>query len=107
METGLQAVRDVVTEATLGEEVRHSVLWGLDQLPRLYDQLERTQDSRHFDDIHRHVEGMVNKLSGGKDSPLVAGAMLALLRGMHERLGIQVLAVKVPAPKSKVRKRAS
>jgi hypothetical protein len=109
MDSGLETIRGVVNEATLSVETRRTVLWGLDQLPPLYRDLDRTYDVRYRDSILRLVQGMLMKLQvqepGCPDAPEVAEGIVSHLKAMHERLGIPSLGLKPPAPPKPVRKR--
>src|SRR5262245_19866068 len=49
--TELSKLRSLVAGATLGPEAKHTALWCLDELPKLYAQLFRTDESRFWDAI--------------------------------------------------------
>lgn len=100
MDTELQAIHDVVNEASLSAETRQGLLRALDQLPPLYRELDRTYDIRYRDGIARLVEGMLHRLgqedATSPDAGKVAEELRAGLSAMHQRLGIPSLGLKPP-----------
>lgn len=96
MEASVQAMREAVEKADLPAEVRHKSLWFLDKLPPLYRELAATHDSRHLDEITRHVEGMFRALDCPEGRPL-ATALTFRFWEMQERLGLPKLTLKRPA----------
>jgi hypothetical protein len=104
----LQAIRADLAGATLSAEVRQAALVAFDHLPGLYQQLERTSESRFCDLIRQRVQHVLRILAQGKGSPdatHVAEELVARLRTMHDQFGIPSLGLKAPAPPKPVRKR--
>src|SRR5262249_39601247 len=89
MDDDLAAVGGLVEAAEVPEAARQGLLWCVGQLPRLYQELVRTCESRYADEIGRVVGGVLKALA--KDAA-AAEAVVARLRGMHERLGIPRIA---------------
>ena len=97
----LVALRTLARKARLTEEIRHSVLWCLDQLPRLYADFQGTYDIRFTDSIVRLARAALKRLAepgGGEDAGGVADAVVAQLRGLHQRLGLAQLVLRPAAP---------
>ena len=98
MHAELQAIRDLVQSATLPASVQHAVLRRFDELPKLYEELSRTYESRFADRIIGSIEGMVRILAAKDacpDAPELATTMVNRMRAMHDRFGIAV-ALKPP-----------
>jgi hypothetical protein len=107
MQTDLQAIRDLVTDAPLPPKVQQTVLARWDQLPNLYADLVRTYESRFADRIVESVERMVRMLSApeaGPDAPQLAATIVNRMRAMHDRHGIAVILKPPPAVKPPRRK---
>jgi hypothetical protein len=106
----LQGIRTLVADATLPVKVQQSVLSRFDQLPTLYDDLNRTYESRFADRIIGSIEGMVRILAAKDacpDSPQLATTMVNRIRAMHDQYGIAV-ALKPPlAAKAKPKKKSA
>jgi hypothetical protein len=104
MESGdlaeLSTLRNLTQKAHLTGEVRHAVLWCLDQLPKLYADFRGTCESRFGDAILRLARAVLKrqaeKGSGGGASR-VAEAVVAQLAALHERLGLAPLALRLAA----------
>ncbi len=108
MEQELREIRELATGTDLPADVQKAVLWGLDQLPRLYTELNRTYESRHSDRIVGLVQGMVKTLTAaeaGPDAKALAPALVDRLRAMHDRHGIAVALKALPAPKPSRKKK--
>ncbi len=104
METDLQAIRDMVSKAELPAKVQQTVLTTFDQLPKVYQDLGRTYESRFSDRIVGLVEGMVRTLANKDacpDAPGLAENMVNRLRAMHDRHGIAVALKPPPQPARK------
>ncbi|HKI30349.1 MAG TPA: hypothetical protein VKA46_00560 [Gemmataceae bacterium] len=96
----LTRLRTLVKRAKLVADAEHSVLWCLDQLPKLYADFCRTDESRFGDAILRLASAVLKKLaetSLGTGAGRVGDALVAQLGRLHERLGLAPLALK-PAP---------
>ncbi len=86
-----------VEAARLGEEVKHTCLWCLDQLPPLYGEFGAAYESRFLDAILRLARAALKRLDekgSGKDAGLVTEVLVAQLKGLHERLGLDALVLR-------------
>jgi hypothetical protein len=96
----LTSLRKAVARASLTPEVMHTTLYCLDQLPKLYADLGRTNESRFADTIAALSQAVVKRL--GEESTVAAGrvaeALVAKLDELHERVGLAPLRLKVAAP---------
>jgi hypothetical protein len=95
--TELSKLRSLVAGAVLGPEAKHTALWCLDELPKLYAQLFRTDESRFWDAIGRMGQAVLKRMGeegAGDDAGKVSDAVVRGLGGMHRRLGIAPLALK-------------
>jgi hypothetical protein len=101
METDLQAVRATVDAANLSADARHLATQCLGQLPRLYEGLCQTYESRYSDEIGRLLQVLFRGVSA---APGAAEAIAGQLQAMHERLGIPGPSCKLPARASRPRK---
>lgn len=90
--TDLQAIRKGVQAAKLPANVRTTALWYLDKLPELYQKLVTTCESRFFDEIRLHVQGMLQTIH----VPSSIATVAKNFRAMHERHGIPTLGLKLP-----------
>jgi hypothetical protein len=102
METDLQAVRATVDAADLSADARQLATQCLGQLPRLYEGLCQTYESRYSDEIGRLLQVLFRGVSG---APGAAEAIAGQLQAMHERLGIPGPSCKLPAPTRAARSR--
>jgi hypothetical protein len=111
VEAELRAIRKLVSSADLPEEVQRAVLGGIDQLPALYRELNRTYESRFADRILGVVGGMTRALTGeGADGPAsraLAEGIVKRLQKMHDRHGIAVADLKPPPAAKPVHKRTT
>ena len=111
--TELVTLRTLAQKASLTPEARHTALWCLDQLPPLYMDFRRTNESRFGDSISFLAKVALKRLEEanmGPDAGRVALALVTQLGGLHERLGLAPLGLKMtPAavPGAAVKKRAS
>jgi hypothetical protein len=110
--TELVTLRTLAQKANLTPEARHTALWCLDQLPPLYRDFSRTNESRFGDSISFLAKVALKRLGEaemGPDAGRVAAALVAQLAGLHERLGLAPLGLKITAPPlgGPVKKRAS
>ncbi len=94
MQTELQAIRDVVTGASLPAKIQATILTRFDELPMLYAELNRTYETRVSDHIANSVASMIRILSAqeaGPSAPQLAATMLEHMGAMHSRYGISVV----------------
>jgi hypothetical protein len=94
----LTALRTLVKRSKLVAETQHTILWCLDQLPKLYAEFCRTYDVRFGDEILRLARGVLKTLAG--TGPVTAAgrvgdALVAQLGGLHARLGLAPLALEL------------
>jgi hypothetical protein len=104
----LAKLRTQVVRAKLVADTEHSVLWCLDQLPKLYAEFCRTYESRFGDSILRLAQGVLKNLaetSLGTGAARVGDALVVQLGSLHERLGLAPLALKLAAPASDRKKK--
>jgi hypothetical protein len=104
--TELVALRTLLMKARLVEEVRHAALWCLDQLPQLYADFRLCYESRFGDGILRLVRAILKRLAEsdtGEDAGRVAQAFVSKLAGLHIRLGLPPLALKLAIPVARPR----
>jgi hypothetical protein len=97
----LVALRTLLQKARLADEVRHAALWCLDQLPKLYADFCRTYESRFGDEILRLVRAILKRVAEGgpgEDAARVAHAFVTKLTGLHVRLGLPPLILKLAVP---------
>ena len=95
METDLKAVRATVDAASLSADARQTAIQCLGQLPRLYQGLCQTYESRYSDEIGRLLQVLFRGVAA---APGAAETIAGQLQAMHERLGIPGPICKVPAP---------
>ena len=96
----LAKLRTLVKRSKLVADTEHTVLWCLDQLPKLYAEFCRTYESRIGDAILRLAQGVLKKLAEagqGTGAGRVGDALVARLGELHERLGLAPLALKLAA----------
>jgi hypothetical protein len=94
----LTKLRTLVKRAKLVADTEHAVLWCLDQLPKLYAEFCRTYEIRFREAILRLAQGVLKTLaetSVGTGAGRVSDALVAQLGGLHERLGLAPLALKL------------
>jgi len=94
--TELAKLRTLVAGAALAPEAKHSALWCLDALPKLYAELSRTDESRYWDAIGKMGQAVLKRMEegAGDDASKVSEAVVRCLGGMHRRLGIAPLPLK-------------
>jgi hypothetical protein len=100
----LDSLRCLIGAAALAGAERHTALWCLNQLPRLYRELERTCESRYADEVAGLVAGACKALGG---APGLAGELANRLRALHARLGLPGISLKVPAAPKRPPRKAS
>ena len=103
----LVALRTQVQNARLAEEARHTALWCLDQLPRLYADFFRTYESRLADAILRLARAVLKRLAeegSGEDAVGLTEVLVSQLGGLHQRLGLAPLVLRPASGRGRVRK---
>jgi hypothetical protein len=109
MRADLQAIRDLLRDAVLPAQVQQSVLSCFDEMPRLYDELNRTYESRFSERILSSVASMVRALDAadaGPNARQLAETMVRRLRAMHDRFGIPVALKPPPIPNAAAKKKS-
>jgi hypothetical protein len=100
MDSDLQAelatIGKLVEATDAADQARPAVLWALNRMPLLYQQLMKTYESRYVDEIVRLVTGMRQALARD-GAPELAEAIATRLTAMHSRRGFPSLGLK-PAP---------
>ena len=97
-----------VQKANLAADVKHTALWGLDQLSEMYADLVRTDESRFADAILRLARGLLQRLAekeAGEDAGRVGDALVAQLDSLHQRHGFVPLRLRPPAAPVRARKK--
>ena len=93
----LVTIQKLVAEANIADVPRLTVLRLLKRLPRLYEELCSTYQSRYADEIHRLVRNVFETLPDNAafapDASRVTEAISTRLRDVHRRLGIPGLGV--------------
>ena len=110
MPAELATLHSLAQTANLAAEVKHAVLWGLDQLSQLYADFVRTDESRFADAILRLARGILKWLAekdAGVDAGRVGDALVAQLGGLHQRHGFAPLPLKLTAAAAGGRKKKS
>ena len=108
MPAELATLRSLAQTANLAAEVKHAVLWGLDQLSQLYADFVRTDESRFADAILRLARGILKWLAekdAGVDAGRVGDALVAQMDSLHQRHGFVLLRLRPPAPPAGGRKK--
>jgi hypothetical protein len=98
----LAKLRTLVAGADLTPEAKHSALWCLDGLPKLYVELRRTDESRYWDAISKMGQAVLMRMGqegAGDDAGKVSDAVIHRLKAMHRRLGIAPLPLKTGGPR--------
>jgi hypothetical protein len=100
----LATLRSLVQTSNLAADMKHTALWGLDQLSQLYADFVRTDECRFADAILRLARGLLKRLAekgAGEDAGRVSAALVAQLEGLHQRHGFAPLPLKpTTAPSS-------
>jgi hypothetical protein len=100
MPAELAKLHSLVQKANLAADMKHTALWGVDQLSKLYTDLVRTDESRFADAILRLARGLLKRLAekdAGVDAGRVGDALVAQLGGLHQRHGFAPLPLKLTA----------
>jgi hypothetical protein len=106
----LATLHTLIQAANLAADAKHSALWCVDQLPKLYADFGRTNESRFGDAICRLSQGVLKCLAehgAGDDAGRVGEALVAQLGGLHERLGLVPLPLKQGTAPVKGRRKKS
>jgi hypothetical protein len=109
VQADLQEIRKLLADGSLPAIVQRAVLVRFDELPRLYDNLNRTYECRFSDRIIVTVTAMVRALEAldaGPDAGKLAERMVHQLRAMHDRHGIAVALKPPPVPKAAAKKKS-
>ena len=104
----LATLRSLVQSSNVAADVKHTALWGLDQLSKLYADLVRTDESRFADAILRLARGLLQRLAekdAGVDAGRVGDALVAQLDRLHQRHGFVPLRLRPPAAPARGRKK--
>ena len=100
MPAELSKLHSLVQKANLAADVKHTALWGLGELSKLYAELVRTDESRFADSILRLAQGLLQQLAekqAGEDAERVGDALAAQLDRLHQRHGFAPLRLRPPA----------
>ena len=106
----IATLRTLIRAANLAPDAKHTALWGLDQLPELYADFGRTNESRFGDAIRRLSQGILKSLAEhgtGDDAGRVGDALVAQLGRLHERLGLTPLPLKPGTAPARGRRKKS
>jgi hypothetical protein len=107
----LATLRTLIQAANLAADAKHTALWCVDQLPKLYADFGRTNESRFGDAIRHLSQGVLKRMGeagAGADAGRVGDALVAQLGGLHQRLGLAPLPLRAAtaAPKKRSKKSA-
>jgi hypothetical protein len=94
----LKELHTLAKKAKMSAVSKHITLGCIDQLPPLYEEFCRTNESRHGDSIARLAQAILKQLAEGElgaGAGRVAEALVAQLGRLHERLGIAPLRLKI------------
>lgn len=95
-----EALGNLVEAAGVADEVKRTLLWCLQQLPELYDQLCQTYDIRFSDKILHLEQGILGELGKAAKGPSTNRQLIdditAQLRLIHEQHGLPPLIQKQP-----------
>ena len=100
MPAELAKLHSLVQKANLAADVKHTALWGVDQLSQLYADFVRTDESRFADAILRLARGILKWLAekdAGVDAGRVGDALVTQLGGLHQRHGFAPLPLQSAA----------
>src|SRR4051794_33900799 len=90
----LTSLRASVQTANLVADAKHTALWCLDQLPKLYADFCQNHDARFSERILRLAQGLMKRLAEketGVDAGRMSDAIVGHLGDLHERLGLAPL----------------
>jgi hypothetical protein len=95
----LKRLEDAVRATAIPEDSKRTALWCLRKLPALYALSGQTNESCHDDEITRLVQVLIQQLNAGATCPQaqkLAAGLPEDFRLLHERLGLSLLALKIP-----------
>jgi hypothetical protein len=109
LQAELAGITTLVKAATIPSDASHTVVWCLEQLPKLYAKFYQTRESRYGDEILRLEQGILGELAKSPlPAPNVRGlgqVVLERLRHLHEHFGLPGLDFKVlPAARPRSRR---
>jgi hypothetical protein len=110
MPAELAKLKPLIQKANLAADVKHTALWGLDQLSKLYADLVRTDESRFADAILRLARGLLQRLAekgAGEDAGRAGDALVAQLDRLHQRHGFAPLRLRPAAAPARGRKKTT
>jgi len=108
MPAELAQLHSLIQNANLAADAKHTALWVLDQLSKLYADLVRTNDSRFANAILRLARGLLQRLAekeAGEDAGRVGDALVAQLDSLHQRHGFVPMHLRPPAAPARGRKK--
>jgi len=97
----LEALHALAKKAKMSKVSKQITLGCMDQLPRLYEDFCRTNESRYGDSIAGLAQAILKQLAEGElgaGARRVAEALVAQLGQLHERLGLAPLRLKIGTP---------
>jgi hypothetical protein len=106
----LQRIRRLLTDSALPAKIQKPILASFDKLPSLYDDLNRTYESRFSDRIIGSIGGIVRSLGAddaGPEASQLAATMVNRMRAMHDRFGVAVALKPLPAAKPARKKKSA
>jgi hypothetical protein len=94
------ALRKEVRAAAIPEDGKHTALWCIEQLPRLYAQFRQTSETRYSQEISRLLQAVLNGLVASKPvcpkAEQLAASISDRLRLLHDEFGIPALRLQSP-----------
>jgi hypothetical protein len=106
----ITALRTFIQTASISPDAKHTALWCVDQLPKLYADFESTNESRFADAIRRLSQAVLMRMGeagSGADAGCVGDALVGQLGRLHQRLGFAPLLLKPGAAPAKGRRSKS
>ena len=95
------ALRKEVRAAAISKDCKHTALWCIEQLPRLYVQFRQTSETRYSEEISRLLQAVLNGLVASKPvcpkAQLLAASISDRVRLLHDEFGIPALNLRSPA----------
>jgi hypothetical protein len=101
-------IQTEVETADIADESRKTALWCLRQLPRLYQELASTHESKYAAEVVRLARGALQAIAGDGSPAALAAAetVTARLRALHVRVGFPGLELKPLTPPKRARRKA-
>jgi hypothetical protein len=94
------ALRKEVRAAAISKDGKHTAIWCIEQLPRLYIQFRQTSETRYSEEISRLLQAVLDGLVASKPvcpkAQVHAASISNRLRLLHDEFGIPALKLRSP-----------